>query len=78
MPLPSKHILSRIGPVFASASIFMLLAGCNSSTDNDGPVGVTAEEAQMLDDAAEMLDERQADFDKALSQQPDAEPAAEQ
>lgn len=34
---------------------FLLLAACNSDPEN-GPGGVTPEEAQALNDAAEMLD----------------------
>lgn len=43
----------------------IFLAGCGSSDSQAGPGGVTANEAQALDEAAEMIEERRLKPDEA-------------
>ena len=52
--------------LLAVGALALTVAACGASDSDPGPGGVTAGEAEMLDKAAEMLDERQPDF----SQQP--------
>lgn len=47
----------------------LILAGCDAGDSNEGPVGVTAEEAEMLDEAAEMLDQRQSELDAEIEKE---------
>lgn len=44
------------------------LAACGPAENDPGPGGVTVGEARALDEAAEMLDERQANPDAATGQ----------
>lgn len=48
---------AKLGSLAASASIGLLLSACESG-GADGPGSVSVDEAQALDEAAEMLDER--------------------
>lgn len=50
----------------AAGALALAVSACGNS-DDVGPGGVTPQEAEMLDKAAEMLDEKQPDF----SQNPD-------
>lgn len=50
-------------PAFLVCCCALALSGCNSADNDQGPTGISAEEAQMLDEAAEMLDERQAELE---------------
>lgn len=52
------------------------LASCGPAENDPGPGGVTVGEARALDEAAEMLDERQANPDAATDPQADAPAAA--
>ena len=47
---------SRIIPFIIAA----MLPACSDTGNDPGPGGVTEDEAEMLDDAAEMLDEQMA------------------
>ncbi|MEM1133431.1 MAG: hypothetical protein AAGH53_10865 [Pseudomonadota bacterium] len=47
----------------------LLLTACGPAENDPGPGGVTAGEAKMLDEAAEMLDARQADYGSAVQQE---------
>jgi hypothetical protein len=47
----------------------LMVSACGASENDPGPGGVTVGEAEMLDDAAEMLDERKADFKKTPGDQ---------
>ncbi|WOE75784.1 hypothetical protein [Alterisphingorhabdus coralli] len=60
-----------LGPkLFPHAVMAMLLlTACGPAENDPGPGGVTAGEAKMLDDAAEMLDARQADYGSAVEQE---------
>lgn len=51
----------------------MLLTACGASDNDPGVGGVTAGEAQALNDAAEMLDRRSVD--RAVTTTPTQEPA---
>ncbi|QJB67884.1 hypothetical protein [Parasphingorhabdus halotolerans] len=44
----------------AAISATMVLSGCGPAQNDPGPGGVTVGEAKALDEAAEMLDERNA------------------
>ena len=46
--------------IFFSAEILSGLVACGPAPNDPGPGGVTVSEAQALDEAAEMLDERNA------------------
>lgn len=50
------------------------LASCGPAENDPGPGGVTVGEARALDEAAEMLDERQANPDAATEPRGDAAP----
>jgi len=56
----------------ALAALSFGLASCGPAENDPGPGGVTVGEARALDEAAEMLDERQADPAAATKQQQDA------
>ena len=43
-----------------AAALAMLAAGCSRTENEPGPGGVTVSEARALDDAAEMLESRDA------------------
>ncbi len=43
-----------------AAALAMLAAGCSRTENEPGPGGVTVSEAKALDDAAEMLESRDA------------------
>jgi hypothetical protein len=47
----------------------LILSACDAGDSNEGPVGVTAKEAEMLDEAAEMLDQRQAELDAEIEKE---------
>jgi hypothetical protein len=49
----------------ALAFLTLGVSACGPAENDPGPGGVTVGEAKMLDDAAEMLDARKADFKKA-------------
>ena len=51
--------MQRNRPSYGLACI-LILAGCGPTPNDPGPGGVTVGEAQALDEAAEMLDERNA------------------
>lgn len=53
---------------------FLFLASCGPAQNDPGPGGVTVGEAQALDDAAEMLDERNAPLEDEAS---NTEPAGQ-
>lgn len=44
--------------IFSVLSVAMMLSGCGASDDSDGVGGVTAREADALNEAAEILDDR--------------------
>lgn len=44
----------------AACGLLMLTAGCSRTDNEPGPGGVTASEAKALDEAAEMLESRDA------------------
>lgn len=52
--------VTKLIPHAVAASL--LLTACGPAENDPGPGGVTVGEAKMLDEAAEMLDERQADY----------------
>lgn len=52
--------VTKLIPHAVAASL--LLTTCGPAENDPGPGGVTVGEAKMLDEAAEMLDERQADY----------------
>ena len=52
-----RRIVTRM-PVIMTAVVPLLLAGCNGDGSRDDIGGVSASEAQALNDAAEMLDNR--------------------
>lgn len=53
-----------------AAATLLLLAACGPAENDPGPGGVTVGEAKMLDEAAEMLDARQADYGAANAKAP--------
>lgn len=58
-------------PFLLIASLsYALLAGCGSSDRNDAVGGVSAGEAQALNEAAEMLDSRRMKAEAALQKEP--------
>ncbi|MEO1043909.1 MAG: hypothetical protein AAFX04_00550 [Pseudomonadota bacterium] len=57
----------RLFPHAVAATL--LLTACGPAENDPGPGGVTVGEAKMLDEAAEMLDARQADYGSAAPQQ---------
>ena len=46
--------------VWPAAALAILAAGCSRTDNEPGPGGVTVSEAKALDDAAEMLESRDA------------------
>ncbi|MCR2832495.1 hypothetical protein [Parerythrobacter lacustris] len=50
-------MISR-APGFALLPAFMLLAACGAGGGDAGPGGVTENEAEALDEAAEMIEQR--------------------
>lgn len=56
----------------ALAALSFGLASCGPADNDPGPGGVTVGEARALDEAAEMLDERQADPAAASAKQLEA------
>jgi hypothetical protein len=46
--------------VWPAAALALLAAGCSRTENEPGPGGVTVSEARALDDAAEMLESRDA------------------
>lgn len=58
----------------ALAALSFGLASCGPAENDPGPGGVTVGEARALDEAAEMLDERQANPDAATEPRADAAP----
>ncbi len=56
---------TRAVSALALAALSFGLASCGPAENDPGPGGVTVGEARALDDAAEMLDERQANPDAA-------------
>lgn len=58
----------------ALAALSFGLASCGPAENDPGPGGVTMGEARALDEAAEMLDERQANPDTATEPRADAAP----
>ena len=46
--------------VWPAAALALLAAGCSRTENEPGPGGVTVSEAKALDDAAEMLESRDA------------------
>ena len=67
-----------------AAVILTTLSACGATDSDPGPGGVTAGEAEMLDDAAEMLDEQMAPpavhtapAPAETQSSPDAKPSAE-
>ncbi|MEZ5654794.1 MAG: hypothetical protein R3E04_02720 [Sphingobium sp.] len=53
--------------VFSALSGAMMLGGCGASDDGDGVGGVTAREADALNEAAEILDDREEIAAEALA-----------
>jgi hypothetical protein len=47
-------------PLFAAVALTLLIAACGPAPTDPGPGGVTVEEAQALDEAAEKLEAEQA------------------
>ncbi len=66
--------LDRTGAVgaLALAALSCGLAACGPAENDPGPGGVTVGEARALDEAAEMLDERQANPDAVTEPKADA------
>lgn len=60
----------------ALAALSFALSSCGPAENDPGPGGVTVGEARALDEAAEMLDERQANPDAATQPQAEAPAAA--
>ena len=50
-----------------SPLLFLLLAACGSSDQGDGVGGVSVDEAQALNEAAEILDQRYEDSQAAFN-----------
>lgn len=68
--------LDKTGAVgaVALAALSFALGSCGPAENDPGPGGVTVGEARALDEAAEMLDERQANPDAATEPRADAAP----
>lgn len=65
-------------PALGAAFMFgALLCACDAG-GADGPGSVSVDEAQALDEAAEMLDERRLPEGALAGAAPEAEPASEQ
>lgn len=69
MLLRNNNIWHKAAGLALTGLTALLLAGCGAESSNEGPVGVTAEEEQMLNEAAEMLDERQAQLDADIEKE---------
>lgn len=69
-------VKTRAVSVLALAALSFGLASCGPADNDPGPGGVTVGEARALDEAAEMLDERQANPDAATQPQVEAPAAA--
>lgn len=66
---PNNAILNNCARLALASLVAVTLTGCDSGDSNEGPVGVTAEEAEMLDEAAEMLDQRQSELDAEIEKE---------
>lgn len=69
-------VKTRAVSASALAALSFALAACGPAENDPGPGGVTVGEARALDEAAEMLDERQANPDAATEPKVDAPAAA--
>lgn len=67
---------TRAVSALALAALSFALSSCGPAENDPGPGGVTVGEARALDEAAEMLDERQANPDAATQPQAEAQAAA--
>lgn len=59
--------------ILAVSACALAAMSCGAADNDPGPGGVTVGEARALDEAAEMLDERNADPAGAVADQPAAE-----
>lgn len=56
---PGRYSFAHMTRLAPSLALTLLaLAGCNSSSEDTAPAPVTSQEAEALEDAASMLDER--------------------
>lgn len=56
-----RPMMTLRAPALALLPAFMLLAACGSGSGDAGPGGVTENEAEALDEAAEMIEQRRAE-----------------
>lgn len=68
LPL-NNSILNNCARLALASLVAVMVTGCDAGDSNEGPVGVTAEEAEMLDEAAAMLDQRQSGLDAEIEKE---------
>jgi hypothetical protein len=56
-----RSMITLRAPAIALLPAILLLAGCGSAGGDAGPGGVTENEAEALEEAAEMIEQRRAE-----------------